>query len=113
MYEIDNNINDNLNDDSLDHLTMEELLDSVESLKSISRGDIVEGVVVSSDSDGLIVNIGQKSEALIPVNEMRNLAQNDMEVPKVGESVTAIVVKNESSKSPTLLSIDKSLGERG
>ena len=113
MYELDNNINDSLNDDSLDNLTMEELLNTVESLKTISRGDIVEGVVVSSDSDGLIVNIGQKSEALIPVNEMRNLDQNDMEVPQVGESVTAIVVKNESHKSPTLLSIDKSLGERG
>ena len=112
MYELDN-FNDDQSEDSLDDFTMEQLLDSVESLKTINRGDIVEGVVVSSDSDGLIVNIGQKSEALIPLNEMRTLPQNDLEVPNVGDSVTAIVVKNESSKSPTILSIDKSLGERG
>ena len=112
MYELDN-FNDDQSEDSLDNFTMEQLLDSVESLKTINRGDIVEGVVVSSDSDGLIVNIGQKSEALIPLSEMRTLPQNELEVPNVGDSVTAIVVKNESSKSPTILSIDKSLGERG
>jgi len=108
-----NNIENNDTDDSLDHLSMEELLDSVESLKSIHRGDIVEGVVVSTDSDGLIVNIGQKSEALVPINEMRTLEQNNMDTPKVGDSITAVVVKNESPKSPTIISIDKSLGERG
>jgi small subunit ribosomal protein S1 len=108
-----NNINDNQSDDSLDNLSMEELLDSIGVIKSIHRGDIVEGVVVSSDSDGLIVNIGQKSEALIPVNEMRTLEQNDLQSPKIGDSVSAIVVRYESSKSPTILSIDKSLGERG
>ena len=112
MYQSDN-INDNQSDHSLDNLSMEELLDSIESIKSIHRGDIVEGVVVSSDTDGLIVNIGQKSEALIPVNEMRTLDQNDLQTPEVGDSVTALVVRNESSKSPTILSIDKSLGERG
>src|SRR4030042_2589292 len=39
----------------------------------LRRGDIIEGVVVGTDRDGILVDIGAKSEGVIPSNEMRCL----------------------------------------
>ena len=52
---------------------MEALLEE-ESLgyPSLRRGEIIEGVVVGKDREGLLVDIGAKSEGIIPPNEMQS-----------------------------------------
>ena len=92
---------------------MGQLLDQMGEMKSARRGDIVEGVVMRADSsDGLFVNIGQKSEAHVPVNEMRTVETDDIST-LAGASITAIVVRPESGDNPAILSVDRAVGEKG
>ncbi|MDP6403176.1 MAG: S1 RNA-binding domain-containing protein, partial [SAR202 cluster bacterium] len=71
---------------------MAELLDSVAPVKPLRRGDIVEGLVMRADPDGIFVNIGHKAEGVVPPGEMRTLSPEDMENLKVGDPVVTFVV---------------------
>ena len=92
---------------------MGELLDSIEPMKPLERGDVVEGVVMRSDSDGILLNIGHKAEGVIPPGEMRLLNRDDAERPSVGDDIVAYVVRGESSEGAAILSLDKAIGEQG
>ena len=92
---------------------MGQLLDQMGEMKSARRGDIVEGVVMRADpSDGLFVNIGQKSEAHVPSNEMRTVETDDV-TTLAGGSIIAMVVRPESGDNPAILSVDRAVGEQG
>lgn len=92
---------------------MSELLDSLDQMKPLRRGDIVDGVVMRFDSDGLLVNIGHKAEGLVPPTEMKSLDVDSRENLNVGDDVVVFVVKGESSDEPVILSIDAALGDKG
>ena len=89
------------------------LLDSMQPLKPLSRGDIVEGIVMRSDADGILVNIGHKSEGIIPPGEMRSTAREGVEPPKLGDEILVFVMKGETGENGAVLSIDLALGEKG
>ena len=92
---------------------MGQLLDQAGEIKSVRRGDVVEGYVMRADtSDGLFVNIGQKSEAQVPANEMRSVETEDIE-SLVGGSIIAMVVRPETGDNPAILSVDRAIGEQG
>ncbi len=92
---------------------MGQLLDQMGEMKSARRGDIVEGVIMRADaSDGLFVNIGQKSEAHVPSNEMRTVETDDVS-SLAGGSIIAMVVRPESGDNPAILSVDRAVGEQG
>lgn len=92
---------------------MGQLLDQMGEMKSARRGDIVEGVIMRADpSDGLFVNIGQKSEAHVPSNEMRTVETDDV-TTLAGGSIIAMVVRPESGDNPAILSVDRAVGEQG
>ena len=91
---------------------MGQLLDESE-IRIVRRNEIVEGEVLSADaSGGLLVDIGQKSEALVPLHEMRTVEIDNVET-LVGSVITAMVVRPETADNPALLSIDKAVGEQG
>ncbi len=92
---------------------MAELLDSMEPIKPVRRGDVVEGTVMRADSDGIFVNIGQKAEGHVPPGEMRTLESDEAEAPSVGDSVLTMVVRPETADQPAVLSIDRAVGEQG
>ena len=96
-----------------DALNMGELLDSIEPMKPLRRGDIVEGIVMRADTDGVLVNIGHKAEGLVPPGEMRSLNREGAEPLKVGDEVVAAVVKGESEDGNVILSVDRAAGEKG
>ena len=91
---------------------MGQLLDQMGEIKSARRGDIVEGVIMRADtSDGLFVNIGQKSEAHVPANEMKTVEED---IPSMaGSPIIAMVVRPESGDNPAILSVDRAVGEEG
>ena len=92
---------------------MGQLLDQMGEMKSARRGDIVEGVIMRADaSDGLFVNIGQKSEAHVPANEMRTVETDDI-TSLAGGSIIAMVVRPETGDNPAILSVDRAVGEQG
>ncbi len=92
---------------------MEELLDSIEPMKPLERGDVVEGVVMRANSEGILINVGHKAEGIIPPGEMRSLSREDVKMPDVGDDIVAYVIRGESAEGAAILSLDKAIGEQG
>ncbi len=77
------------------------------------EGDIVEGTVVSVDSDGAMIDIGYKSEGLIPTRELsirNNVDPKD--AVKVGDRVEAVVLNKEDDEGRLILSKKRAMYER-
>ncbi len=79
----------------------------------IRRGEIIEGTVVGTDRDGILVDIGAKSEGVIPGHEMQCLQPEGPSKLKVGEKILVAVVQPESHEGQVVLSLDRARGERG
>lgn len=94
---------------------MGELLDSVEELQPLRRGNIVEGIVMEAapGADGIFLNVGHKAEGHVPANEMKTLSEEEIRDLKVGDSVLAMVIKTETYEGSAILSIDRAAGEIG
>jgi small subunit ribosomal protein S1 len=63
--------------------------------------------------DGVIVDLGAKSEGVIPPHEMHSLGADPMSKVEVGEKVLVYVMQPESDQGQVTLSIDRARGERG
>ena len=90
---------------------MQQLLDEME-FKALRRGEIVEGMVMRADSEGIYLDIGHKEEGFIPPNEMRSLDSGQLEEINEGDSLIAFVIRPDSQDGP-ILSVDKARGEEG
>lgn len=84
----------------------------LDHMQSLRRGDAVEGTVVYIDQDGILVNIGAKSEGVIPGREMRSLDPEEFQGLKAGDSIMATIVRQEDT-GQYLLSYDRAQAERG
>jgi small subunit ribosomal protein S1 len=78
-----------------------------------NEGDIVAGTVVRVDPDEVLVDIGYKSEGVIPSGELsiRNSA-NPADVVTVGEQVEALVMQKEDESGRLVLSKKRAQYER-
>ncbi len=93
---------------------MEDLLDAHgHQYRSLKRGDILEGVVVRIDKDEVLVDIGSKTEGVIPFNEMRDAHGNPVETVHVGDSILAYVLQPENQDGHVVLSLNRAQAERG
>ena len=54
------------------------VLEAMEDFKPLKRGQIITGSVVTMTDEGVLVNVGHKSEGLIPRNEMRTVEDQDL-----------------------------------
>ena len=81
--------------------------------KNLRRGDVIEGFVMGTDRDGILVNVGSKSEGVILPHEMRSLGPEEAERLSVGERVLVYVVQPETPEGQILLSLDRARGEKG
>ncbi|MDA0770612.1 MAG: S1 RNA-binding domain-containing protein [Chloroflexi bacterium] len=107
------NASDDEFDSSEDPEGMEQLLESMEPLKPLRRGDVIEGVVMRVDGEGIIVHIGHKAEGVVPAREMRTLSADEVEAINVGDEIVTYVVRPESADDAAILSVDRAVGETG
>lgn len=78
-----------------------------------SEGDIVEGTVVSIDGDGVMVDIGYKSEGVIPIKELSIRNNVDPgEVVAIGDRIEALVLDKEDEEGRLILSKKRAQYER-
>src|SRR6266487_4034937 len=94
--------------------TPEELIKAIEeSLKDFKDGDLVEGTVVKVDRDEVLLDIGYKSEGVIPAKELSIRQDVDpSEVVKVGDQFEALVLQKEDKEGRLLLSKKRAQYER-
>ncbi len=75
------------------------------TINVFGEGDIVTGKVVRIDKDEVLVDIGYKSEGVIPVNELsirKNV--NTLQEVELGEEVDALVMQKEDADGRLILS---------
>ena len=93
---------------------MGQLLDSMEPIKPLRRGEVVDGEVMGfSEDGGILVNIGHKSEGVVQQREMRSLSHEEMQNLSIGDKIITYVLRPESADNAAILSIDRALGETG
>ena len=93
--------------------TMQNWLDSSSDFKTLRRGEVIEGSIMAIQRDGVIVDVGSKSEGVIPPHEMHSLGADPLSKVAVGEKVLVYVMQPESDQGQVTLSIDRARGERG
>jgi 4-hydroxy-3-methylbut-2-enyl diphosphate reductase len=80
-------------------------MDYSHTFRSLSPGDVVQGVVVHIDKEGVLVDIGTKSEGIIRPNELTNRPVQSMEdVVSVGETIEVYVIQPENDEGYLVLS---------
>ncbi|MCW2632482.1 MAG: binding domain protein, partial [Pseudonocardia sp.] len=83
------------------------------TIKYFNDGDIVEGTIVKVDRDEVLLDIGYKTEGVIPSRELSIKHDVDpAEVVKVGESVEALVLQKEDKEGRLILSKKRAQYER-
>jgi small subunit ribosomal protein S1 len=75
------------------------------TLSDFNEGDVVTGTVVRVDKDEILVDIGYKSEGVIPISELsiRRSVNPDDEVA-LGDSIDALVLQKEDADGRLILS---------
>jgi Ribosomal protein S1 len=61
---------------------MEELLSSNPPKKPLRRGEIIDGKIMEINDEGLLLNIGHKSERIVPTREMKSFTKVDYDTLK-------------------------------
>lgn len=94
--------------------TEEDLIAAVdETIKYFNDGDIVEGTVVKVDRDEVLLDIGYKTEGVIPSKELSIKHDvNPDDVVQVGDRVEALVTQKEDKEGRLLLSKKRAQYER-
>ncbi|WP_265446742.1 30S ribosomal protein S1 [Flexivirga meconopsidis] len=92
----------------------EELLAAIDAtIKHFNDGDIVEGVIVKVDRDEVLLDIGYKTEGVIPSRELSIKHDVDPnEVVAVGDDVEALVLQKEDKEGRLILSKKRAQYER-
>ena len=84
-----------------------------ETVKEFDDGDIVEGVIVKVDADEVLLDIGFKSEGVIPSRELSIKHDvNPHEVVQVGDLIEALVLQKEDKEGRLILSKKRAQYER-
>jgi small subunit ribosomal protein S1 len=78
---------------------------SLAAADSLKDGDIVTGTVIKLNKDSVVVDIGYKSEGLIPMSEFANAG--GQQAVKVGDTVDVLVESKENDDGLVSLSKEK------
>jgi small subunit ribosomal protein S1 len=94
--------------------TAEDFLAAIEgTIKEFNDGDIVEGVIVRVDRDEVLLDIGYKTEGVIPSRELSIKHDVDPhDVVSVGDAVEALVLQKEDKEGRLILSKKRAQYER-
>lgn len=83
------------------------------SMVSIEDGQLVTGKVVRVDRDEVLVDIGYKSEGVVPSRELSIRSDLDpSEITSIGEEIEAVVITKEDADGRLILSKNKAQYEK-
>ncbi|WP_298035842.1 30S ribosomal protein S1 [uncultured Desulfuromonas sp.] len=115
MVENNETINEENEEESMDmeEMDMEEMEMSFEDmlesgLKELKAGNVVKGTIVQVNPDSVVVDVGGKSEGVIPSNEFR-IEDKQLEL-KVGDEFDVLIERTENESG--LISLSKEKADR-
>lgn len=90
-------------EDITEEMNMEEMYE--QSMKQIQEGELVEGEIIKIEDDFVLVDIGYKSEGVIPIKEFKN--SEGKVTAKKGDKIDVVLEKKEDDEGAVTLSIEK------
>ena len=86
-----------------------------QTLVSFNDGDVIEGTIVRVDRNEVMVDVGYKSEGVIPSRELSvRKGVNPKEIVKEGDKIQALVLDKEDDEGRRFfLSKEQSMKKRG
>ena len=92
----------------------EDLLAAIDAtIKNFNDGDILEGTIVKVDRDEVLLDIGYKTEGVIPSRELSIKHDVDPnEVVEIGEKIEALVLQKEDKEGRLIMSKKRAQYER-
>jgi small subunit ribosomal protein S1 len=85
---------------------------SDEQFRQLKYGDVIEGTVMRKDPDEILVDIGSKSEGIIPSNELSSLTSEEFARLAIGDEVLVSVLQPEDKEGHVVLSLDRARQEK-
>ena len=75
-----------------------------DNLRTLTEGEVVRGIIVHIDREGVLVDVGTKSEGIIPPNELsrESVRRSDAAV-KVGEEIDVYVLNTDDDEAGQLI----------
>ncbi|HEX5165926.1 MAG TPA: 30S ribosomal protein S1 [Thermomicrobiales bacterium] len=99
--------------DEVGRSLMEQLLaDPSHDYRTLKYGDVVDGTVMHVDRDEILVDIGSKSEGVIPAREFSTLDDQERKSMGVGDQLLVFVVQPENQDGHAVVSIDRARQEK-
>src|ERR1043166_10246609 len=94
--------------------SQEDVLAAIDgTIKYFNDGDIVDGTIVKVDRDEVLLDIGYKSEGVIPARELSIKHDVDpRQIVEVGQEIEALVTQKEDKEGRLILSVKKAKYER-
>lgn len=92
---------------------MEQFLnDPTHDYKSLKYGDVMDGVIMHLDREEILVDIGSKSEGIVPSREYSSLTSEERQALSVGDTILVFVVQPENQEGHAVVSIDRARQEK-
>ncbi|MCM8749178.1 30S ribosomal protein S1 [Thermomicrobiaceae bacterium CFH 74404] len=92
---------------------LQELLsDPAHDYRVFKYGDVVEGQVMAIGRDEILVDIGGKSEGVIPSREFSTLSPEELARLQPGDRILVFVMQSEDQAGQAVLSIDRARQEK-
>ncbi len=88
-------------------MTTQEFLEAIDaSMKSFTKGQLVSGTIVQMSTDGVLVDIGHKTEGYIPKSELvAHKGASVHDIVSIGEVVEAQVIGKNAEDDQYILSL--------
>jgi small subunit ribosomal protein S1 len=79
-------------------------MDFGDMFRALSEGQVVKGTVVHIDREGILIDIGTKSEGLVPLGELsREQGRRPEQIVGVGEVIDVYVLKTEDDETDQVI----------
>lgn len=92
---------------------MSEGMSEAMDVKTVRPGEIVKGIVVQVSQDEVLVDVGAKSEGVIPMRELSCCeVTSPQDLVKVGDEIEVYIIKAEDSDGRLILSKEKADAEK-
>jgi small subunit ribosomal protein S1 len=98
--------------EQLEEHPMSALMETDLSFRKLKPGDITEGVIVSVTPTEVLVDVGAKSEGIVPAKELERLGRDGLETLKVGDKIFVYVIRSEDREGNLLLSLRRAEEEK-
>ncbi len=84
-----------------------------QTLVTFNNGDVIEGTIVRVDRNEVMVDVGYKSEGVIPSRELSvKKGVNPKEIVNEGEKIQALVLDKEDDEGRLILSVKRAVYEK-